>query len=836
MNLPEKRILISDLCARLDVYMQKTQVRGVYRAYILAATAHDGQYRKSGEAYVFHPINVAMILADLELDYHCIVAALLHDCIEDTALTRVDIVQDFGEEVAHIVDGVSKLTGLEFHSNIEEQAQNFRKLFLAMATDMRVIMIKLADRLHNMRTLQPIKREKQQKIAKETAEIHAPIAHRLGLNSISEELENLCFEYIHPYRYQVLKNGINKRYGNLTAIIEKIQDEIKVCLRQEGLDKVQTNGRRKTVSSIYKKMKNNRLKLSEVFDMYAFRVIVDDVSQCYQALGVIHNLYKPVPGKFKDYIALPKTNGYQSLHTVLFAPNKIYIEVQIRTQEMHFISEYGIAAHWHYKSDGVNASDLADNWIGSLLDIQQHSDTSIEFLEDAKIDLFPSEVFVFTPKGKIIQLPYKSTVLDFAYAIHTNVGNQVFRAKVNQINVDFNTELKSGQTVEIITDKSAKPHPFWLQIVVTAKAKNSIKSNLQKESATELIRLGEHLLTNALAYQGDGKPISEEKWKTCLQNLKCDSKADLYMKIALSEIWVSFVLNKIQDKEGSILNNRVIVKSTKDKSISCAHCCYPIPSDKVDGILTSSKGLVLHRSDCGNLIHAKQKHEQWLNLLKTNDLTIAIAKDQAFGFYYQDDLDAFISLGVNIQYFDTLTASKLPKCDGLFIGGGFPEMQLQPLSANKSLLNDIKLKIEQGLPTYAECGGLMYLSRAISYQGDSYKMVGLINADCVMNSKPIGRGYVQLAPTQTHPWESVADKIYAHEFHYSKLENIDPKVRYAYKVLRGVGVDNGYDGVLVHNLLATYTHLRSVGENHWVKQFVDFVYRYSKGLELIKNI
>lgn len=614
MSLPEKRILISDLCQALDAYMPKEQVGGVYQAYILAAIAHDGQYRNSGEAYVSHPINVAMILTELKLDYHCIVAALLHDCIEDTTLTREDIVRDFDEEVAYIVEGVSKLTGLEFRSNIEQQAKNFRKLFLAMATDMRVMMIKLADRLHNMRTLQSMKREKQRRIAQETTEIHAPIARRLGLNSINKELEELCFKYTHPYRYQVLSREINKRYGNLKEIIAKIQNEIRFCLGQEELANIKTSGRRKTTSSIYKKMKKNHLKFSEVLDMYAFRVIVDDVAQCYQALGIIHNLYKPVPGKFKDYIALPKTNGYQSLHTVLFGPSKVYIEVQIRTKEMHFISEYGIAAHWYYKSKSVNTSELAGNWIGSLLEIQQNSDTSIEFLEGAKIDLSPSEVFVFTPKGRIIQLPYKSTVLDFAYAIHTNVGNRTFRAKVNQTNVELDTELKSGQTIEIITDKDIKPHLSWLKIVATAKAKASIKDNLQKESVSELIRLGEYLLTNALDYQGDGEPISEEKWQTCLQNLKCNSKEDLYMKIALSEILLSFVLNKIQDKEGEELNNYVSIKSTKENFISCARCCYPIPGDKVAGILTTSKGLVLHRFDCGNLLRAKKKDEQWLEV------------------------------------------------------------------------------------------------------------------------------------------------------------------------------------------------------------------------------
>ncbi|MDC9714481.1 MAG: bifunctional (p)ppGpp synthetase/guanosine-3',5'-bis(diphosphate) 3'-pyrophosphohydrolase [Gammaproteobacteria bacterium] len=613
MVLPEKRILISDLCKVLNAYMPEKQVQGVYRAYIVAATAHDGQYRRSGEAYVFHPINVAMILAELKLDCYCIVAALLHDCIEDTTLTQVNIVEEFGVEVAHIVEGVSKLTGLEFHSNIDQQAQNFRKLFLAMSTDMRVMMIKLADRLHNMRTLKSVSRKKQLRIAKETAEIHAPIARRLGLNSIKMELEMLCFEFIYPYRYKVLNHQINKRYGNLKEVIVRIQDEIEHRLTQEGLDKIKISGRRKATYSIYEKMKVKRLKFSQVLDMYAFRVIVSDVAQCYQALGIIHNLYKPFPGKFKDYVALPKSNGYQSLHTVLFGPNKIFIEVQIRSKDMDFISEYGIAAHWHYKGENSNSSELANNWLGSLLDIQQNSDTSIEFLEETKADLFPSEVFVFTPKGEIIQLPHKSSALDFAYSIHTNVGNQTLKAKIDQVEVPLSSELKSGQTIEIITDKNTKPRPSWLGIVATVKAKASIKTKLKEESASELIRLGEYLLTNALNYQGNGEPINEKKWQGCLTDLKCNSKQELYIKIALSELLVSFVLNKLQAKSGET-SNRISIKKTKGEPISFARCCYPIPGDKVAGILTSSKGLVLHRFDCGNLIHAKHKGEQWLEV------------------------------------------------------------------------------------------------------------------------------------------------------------------------------------------------------------------------------
>ncbi len=614
MSILEKRTLISDLCKVLDTYMPKEQIESVYHAYITAAAAHDGQYRRSGEAYVFHPISVAMILAELKLDYCCIITALLHDCIEDTSLTQEDIVKDFGDEVAHIVQGVSKLTGLEFHSNIDKQAQNFRKLFLAMSTDMRVMMIKLADRLHNMRTLKSMSREKQLRIAKETAEIHAPIARRLGLNSIRVELDNLCFEIVNPYRYKVLLSQIKKQCGNRKKIISHIQNEIENRLTQEGLSKVRITGRQKQPCSVYKKMRIKRLKFSQVLDMYAFRVIVDDVPQCYQALGVIHNLYKPLPGKFKDYVALPKSNGYQSLHTVLFGPNKIFIEVQIRSEDMHFISEYGIAAHWHYKSDTSNPSELANNWLGSLLEIQKNSGTSVEFIEETKTDLFPSEVFVFTPMGEIIQLPYKSTVLDFAYAIHTNVGNRMLKAKVDQVNASISTELRSGQTIEIITSKTAKPHPTWLQIAVTVKAKSAIKATLKIESTSELMQLGKYLLNNALEYQGDDGPISEESWQVCLQDFKCDSREELYMKIGLSEIMVSVVLNKLQcDGDHCVIKN-ISITQTQGKAISFAHCCYPIPGDKVAGILTTTKGLVMHRIACANLLYAKQKNEQWLQI------------------------------------------------------------------------------------------------------------------------------------------------------------------------------------------------------------------------------
>lgn len=615
MSKNNSRILISDLCEVLELYMPKSQVEGVYQAYVVAATAHDGQYRKSGEAYVFHPLSVAMILAELQLDYYCIVAALLHDCIEDTSVTYEEIKYDFGYEIAHIVEGVSKLTGLEFHTTVDKQAQNFRKLFLAMSDDMRVMVIKLADRLHNMRTLGSMRRDKQLRIAKETVEIHAPIARRLGLNSIRVELDNLCFAIIHPFRHKVLVSQIKKQCGNRAKVIKHIQEQLNNRLVQEGLPEVEIGGRRKQPCSIYKKMKNKQLKFTQVLDMYAFRVIVKDVAQCYQALGIIHNLYKPLPGKFKDYVALPKSNGYQSLHTILFGPNKIFIEVQIRSEDMHFVSEYGIAAHWHYKSDSDNDSELANNWLGSLLDIQQNSGTSVEFLEETKNDLFPSEVFVFTPGGDIMQLPYRSTVLDFAYMVHTNIGHKTIKAKIDQVSAPISARLHSGQTVEVITDEQAKPHPSWLQMAVTAKAKSAIKAYLKSQSASELIQLGEYLLSNALDYLTiDMVSISAEKWQTCLDELGCNSLEELHLGIGLSEILVSVVLNKLQYDNDKYAVQNIRISSTRDKAISFAHCCYPIPGDKVSGILTTSKGLVMHRSDCANLVRLKSKQAQWLSI------------------------------------------------------------------------------------------------------------------------------------------------------------------------------------------------------------------------------
>ena len=686
MKIFEKRVLISDICNVLDKYMPKDKVEIVYKAYMVAASAHDGQFRKSGEAYVFHPINVAMILAELQLDYACIVAALLHDCIEDTTLTQDEISRDFGEEVANIVEGVSKITGLKFNSVTDKQAHNFRKLILAMASDMRVVVIKLADRLHNMRTLDSMSNKQQIRIAKETYEIHAPLARRLGLNSIRAELDNLCFKYIHPYKYKVITNKIRRQKGSKRKLIRHIEKSIKKRFLNEGFTNVEVSGRRKQPSSIYNKMKLKGLKFSQVLDMFAFRVIVKDVSQCYQALGIVHNLYKPLPGKFKDYIALPKSNGYQSLHTVLFGPDKVLIEVQVRSSEMHFISEYGIAAHWHYKNEEENKPGLAANWLGSLLDIQRKSGTSVDFLEQTKTDLFPSEVFVFTPKGDIIQLPYKSTVIDFAYAVHTSIGNHTTKAKIDQASVPLSTEIRSGQTIEITTNKKAKPHSSWLQTVVTVKAKSSIKIQLKKDSASELMQLGEYLLNNALNYQGvNGKKITRNVWKKCLTDLRCDSKSDLYMKIGLSEILISVVLNKLQGDSAIKIVEKIRINKTRGKAISFAHCCYPIPGDRVAAILTTSKGLVVHRFECKNLQRDKGKNAQWLEVdwdadkSEEFETTLIIKVDNLRGAL-ASIANVIAKMGINIEALDVeeqnnsmkslnlvITVSNTKKLDKVFL-------------------------------------------------------------------------------------------------------------------------------------------------------------------------
>jgi len=610
----QKHTKIDDLCLVLNTYLSHKEVESVKLAYKVASKAHDGQFRKSGEPYIHHPLSVALILADLKLDYYCVVAAILHDCIEDTLVTKKDVQIQFGEQVAHIVEGVSKLTSLEFTSSSQKQAENFQKLILAMSKDMRVMVIKLADRLHNMRTLDSMSDDKKIQKAKETFELHAPIARRLGLHSIRVELDDLCFKTLHPRKHLIIKKKISKQYGNQKKTINLIKTEIENRLKFEGINAT-IEGRQKQPSSVYNKMKFKSRKFSEVLDMHAFRIVVENTNTCYQALGHIHSLYKPIPLKFKDYISAPKPNGYQSIHTVVLGPRKMFIEVQIRSQEMEFISEYGIAAHWHYKNTDKPTDKLAQNWIGSLLDIQQNTDTSAEFLENTKADLFFDEVFVFTPAGKIIQLPLRATVLDFAYAVHTNIGKKSQKATINGTEAELSTELKSGQTVEIITSRFVKPKPSWLDFVVTSKAKTAIKANLKDNSKTELAKLGKLLISDALNYQKIKiNDVPKDKWDKCFKELNCFDFQDLYIKVGLSEIFVAVVINKLLQDINNETINTISINKTKGMAINFAHCCYPIPGDEVTGVLTTQKGLVMHRSICSNLEHIKEKNSQWMEI------------------------------------------------------------------------------------------------------------------------------------------------------------------------------------------------------------------------------
>ena len=496
----QSRFLISDLCHMLDSYLEPDQVREVYRAYLFGAEAHEGQIRVSGEPYIYHPIAAARILAELRLDHKSIIAAILHDVIEDTPTLKEQIASDFGSDVAELVDGVSKLTQIEFESSAEAQAENFRKMILAMVRDIRVILVKLADRLHNMRTLSVMRPDKRRRIARETLDIYAPIANRLGINALRVELEELGFAALYPLRYQVLQKAVLAARGHRKEVLNKIETAIKRRMQQEALEG-RILSREKHLYSLYKKIRDKTMSFKETYDVYAFRVVVDKVDTCYRALGIMHNLYKPVPGRFKDYIAIPKANGYQSLHTILFGPHGIPIEVQIRTEEMDRIAESGVAAHWVYKTNEQNLDQMhagAREWLRELLEMQKHAGNSLEFLENVKLDLFPDAVYVFTPTGAIMKLPHGSTVVDFAYAVHTDIGNTCIAARVDRLEAPLRTTLRNGQTVEIITAAGARPSPAWLSFVVSAKARSNIRHHQKNLKRGEAIDLGRRMLDRAL--------------------------------------------------------------------------------------------------------------------------------------------------------------------------------------------------------------------------------------------------------------------------------------------------------------------------------------------------
>src|SRR5690554_2485785 len=530
-------LTIDSLANDLSTYLEPGHIDLVRRAYFYAEQAHDGQYRRSGDPYVSHPLAVAGILREMHMDHQSLVAAMLHDVIEDTGIGKPAIEKQFGETVANLVDGVSKLNKIHFSSQAEAQAENFQKMAMAMARDIRVILVKLADRLHNMRTLEVLAGEKRRRIAKETLEIYAPIANRLGMHSMRVELEDLGFKAMHPMRSERIRAAVRRARGNRNEIVEKIEQSLIHCLERDGLEG-EVMGREKHLFSIYKKMRGKRKAFNEIMDVYAFRIVVDKVDTCYRVLGAVHSLYKPLPGRCKDYIAIPKANGYQSLHTTLFGMHGVPIEIQIRTREMEEMANNGIAAHWLYKSNEGEQSKgthaRARQWVKGVLELQQRAGNSLEFIESVKIDLFPDEVYVFTPKGSIMELPKGSTAVDFAYAVHTDVGNTCIACRVNRRLAPLSQALESGSTVEIVTAPGARPNPAWLNFVVTGKARTHIRHALKLQRRSESISLGERLLNKALTgFETSLEAISQERIKAVLGEYQMDVIEDLLEDIGL---------------------------------------------------------------------------------------------------------------------------------------------------------------------------------------------------------------------------------------------------------------------------------------------------------------
>ncbi|HUM99062.1 MAG TPA: bifunctional (p)ppGpp synthetase/guanosine-3',5'-bis(diphosphate) 3'-pyrophosphohydrolase [Halothiobacillus sp.] len=611
----------------LSPYIDSTGISHVRDAFIFGANAHVGQSRQSGEPYISHPLAVAEILAGLHMDEATLVAAILHDVIEDTAVAREEIVLRFGEEVARLVDGVSKLTQIRFKSKAEAQAANFRKMMMAMVEDVRVILIKLADRLHNMRTLGVMRPDKRRRIARETLDIYTPIASRLGLNALRHELEDMGFAALYPTRYRVLSESVRKARGNRKEVVAGIEERFVRRFGEEAL-KAQIDAREKRPYSIYRKMLQKHLSFKEVFDVFAVRIVVQNVDECYRALGIVHNLYKPLPGRFKDYIAIPKANGYQSLHTILFGPHGIPLEVQIRTNEMHQFAESGIAAHWLYKSSGDHGTVTqarAREWLRDLLEIQQKAGNPQEFLESVKVDLFPDEVYVFTPMGEIIELPRRATVVDFAYAIHTDVGNRCVACKIDRRFAPLSAPLENGQTIEIITAAGAEPNPNWLSFVVTAKARANIRNYLKNLHDTEAIKLGHRLLVKALnAEQVELEAVRPERMARLLAEYHFDGLQDLLHEIGLGNRMAPLVARLLVMEEGegvaavggspgmSATQPPMIISGTEGLVVDFAKCCHPIPGDAVVGFLSTGRGIVVHRCDCSNAVDAGIHPERWL--------------------------------------------------------------------------------------------------------------------------------------------------------------------------------------------------------------------------------
>ncbi len=604
-------------------YLKPDDVRMVEQAFQVAANAHRGQTRRSGEPYITHPLAVATICAGWHLDAQALSAALLHDTVEDTSTTAVEISHQFGRAVAELVEGLSKLEKIEFQSEQHAQAENFRKMLLAMARDVRVILVKLADRLHNMRTLEAMSTEKQKRIARETLEIYAPIANRLGLHRVFQELQELGFRYLHPHRYQVLAKAVKAARGNRRELVGKILTAIRGRLESQAIE-ASVSGREKNLYSIYTKMTEKTLPFAKVLDIYGFRILVKDVPSCYLALGALHTLYKPIPGKFKDYIGIPKANGYRSLHSTLFGPFEYPIEIQIRTIDMHQVAEAGVASHWMYKSSDTSLSDVqlqTHQWLQSLLEIQTENRDPVEFLEHIKVDLFPGEVYVFTPKGQIKALPRGASCIDFAYAVHTGVGNHCVAAKVNDELAPLRTPLKSGDRVEIITSPDATPHPAWLSFTASGKARSHIRHYLKTRQYAESTELGERLLHQALrSLQVDPASITREDWDHLLRGDRAKTREEVLADIGLGRrlnLVVARNLTKAHElpaPDPAQTRPRVIIRGTEGLAVQLATCCRPIPGDPIIGLIAKGQGLVVHTHDCKHIRQAHGSGENWIDV------------------------------------------------------------------------------------------------------------------------------------------------------------------------------------------------------------------------------
>lgn len=614
----------ADLCTLLENYLEPLQVEKVYRAYQFGAAAHEGQRRLSGEPYITHPLAVARTLGDMGLDAESLCAAILHDVIEDTPTAKAEIADAFGPEVAQLVDGVSKLTQINFRSKAEAQAENFRKMVMAMSHDIRVILIKLADRLHNMRTIFVMPPSKRARIARETLEIYAPIAQRLGINSIRVELEDLGFAALYPMRYRVLKERVRQQRGNRRELLDTVRNAIAESLTESGID-ARVIGRQKHLWSIYQKMRHKQAGFDDIFDVYGFRVVVADVDTCYRVLGHCHGLYKPLPGRIKDYIAIPKVNGYQSLHTTLLGPHRIQVEVQIRTAEMDRVAEAGIAAHWLYKDAG-SASNVAQTrareWVHGLMEMQESTGNPLEFIENVKIDLLPDEIYIFTPNGDIMELPKGATVVDFAYAVHSQIGDACIAANIDHRLAPLRTPLETGQTVEIITAPIARPNPAWLDFVVTAKARAGIRHSLKRLQGAEAADLGRRLVDQALGAMGLSlENISEVQVATALEALGSEKLESVFAEVGLGRRMPWLVARHLSGVDEATANlaqpsgsSALTIRGNEGAVVTFARCCRPIPGDPIVGFASAGRGVVIHHQSCNNIREFRNHPENWVDV------------------------------------------------------------------------------------------------------------------------------------------------------------------------------------------------------------------------------